>query len=155
MLRTSWPVVCRLLERLLELRRLSPALRGLSADCLQGDPDSQTLFLLYSNEATGLAEPIPASLVTRESLPSLPRRFGSHGIRIEMRFDRGPARRCLPMMSVCDFGDEQISLMTVEGPPTSGFRELENAIWGAVYDEVLRYEHEADALKTLPTRETP
>jgi hypothetical protein len=32
--------------------------------------------------------------------------------------------------------------MVVQGPPTVRFRELENALWGAVYEEVTRLEEE-------------
>ncbi len=52
------------------------------------------------------------------------------------------------MLSICDFGESQISLMTVEGPPTPRFRDLENAIWGLVYDEVTRFEREADVVQS-------
>ena len=77
------------------------------------------------------------------ALRGVRRTFGDDGLRLYLRFDRGPARRRFPILSVCDFGNSQISLMIVDGPPTPRFRDLENAVWGIVYDEVTSFEREA------------
>lgn len=148
------------MSRLLLLRDSWLPLRSLSEDCLRGDVDADTRFLVYSNEMTESpnpayvrdwaaflqrlnAEPMPATRIAREGPRAIRRTYGPHGIRLELRFDRGDARRRFPMLSVCDFGDSQISLMVVDGPPTPAFRELENALWGVVYDEALRFERSA------------
>jgi len=122
-----WPAVARLMRRLAALKDRAPALRGFSDRCLHGDPGGDSLHLVYVQDMTVA----PA------------RSFGPCGLLLEMRFDRGAARRRFPGLSVCDFGDEQISLMTVDGPPTAAFRALEDAIWGLVYEEAVRFEQQA------------
>ena len=124
--RHGWPMIARLMVRLMQLRNSWTELSELSDRCLRGDPQSDTLFLDYS------------------------RVLGEQGLRLEMRFDRGPARRLFPMLSVCDFGDSQVSIMIVEGPPTPRFRELENAIWGLLYEEVLLFERDAPSERRYP-----
>ena len=122
----GWPMIARLMSRLMQLRNSWTELSEFSDRCLRGDPESDTLFLDYS------------------------RALGELGLRLEMRFDRGPGRRLFPMLSICDFGDSQISIMIVEGPPTPRFRELENAIWGVLYDEVTRFEREELSERRYP-----
>lgn len=156
----GWPVVARLVARLERLRPYFLPLRGFGGHCLRGDPADDTIFLSFSNEMTESpnpdyaaewtaflerlrTEPMPATRVAREGPRPIRRSFGPHGIRLEARFDRGPARRRFPMLSVCDFGETQISLLTLDGPVTAAFRELENALWGAVYEEVTRFERES------------
>jgi hypothetical protein len=159
-IRDAWPMVARLMARLAALGDTWPPLCTFSNQCLRGDPDSNTLFLVYDHEMTESgnpsygeewaaflerlnSKPMPATRVARDGPRAILRTFGEHGLRLHLRFDRGPARRCFPMLSVCDFGESQISLMTVEGPPTQSFRDLENAIWGIIYDEATRFERAA------------
>ena len=107
-----WRTVARLMDRLTALRDRWPCLAGLSDRCVSGEPDADTCHLAYESD----------------------------GVRLHVRLDRGAARRLLPEMSVADFGDEQISSMSVEGPPSQDFRDLENAIWAVVYEEAVRFE---------------
>jgi hypothetical protein len=107
-----WRTVARLIDRLTALRERWPCLAGLSDRCLREEADADTCHLDYESD----------------------------GLRLHLRFDRGPARRLFPLLSICDFGDEQISSMSVEGPPSEGFRDLENAIWAVVYEEAVRFE---------------
>jgi hypothetical protein len=155
----GWPLVARLMARLADLRNSWPPLGGFSARCLRGDPCSDTLFLIHAHQMTETPNPrygeewaafldrlkresMPGSRIAREGPHAMLRTFGEQGLRLHVRFDRGPARRLFPTLSVCDGGDSQISLMVVQGPPTVRFRELENALWGAVYEEVTRLEEE-------------
>jgi len=159
-IRNGWPVVARLMARLQELQRTWIPLWDFSDRCLRGDSDSDTLFLVYAHQMTEAPNPcygqewtafqarlkdkaLPQARLAREAPRAIRRSFGEHGLRLLLRFDRGQARRLFPMLSVCDFGDSQISLMTVEGPTTARFRTLEDAIWGVLYDEVTRFEREA------------
>ncbi|HEV3027112.1 MAG TPA: hypothetical protein VG457_06030 [Planctomycetota bacterium] len=156
----GWPLVAGLMARVANLRNSWPALGGFSDRCLRGDPRADTLFLNYAHEMTETPnprygeewtafldrlkrDPMPASRIAREGPHAMRRTFGEQGLRLSLRFDRGPARRLFPMLSICDFADSQISLMLVEGPPTRRFRTLEDALWGAVYEEVLRIERQA------------
>jgi len=156
----GWPLVARLMARLADLRNSWPALEGFSGRCLRGDPRSNTLFLNYAHQMTEAAnphygeewtalldrlkkDPMPGSRIARDGPRAMRRTFGEQGLRLHLRFDRGPARRLFPMLSVCDFGDSQISLMIVDGPPTLRFRNLENALWGAVDEEVTWFEKQA------------
>jgi len=122
----DWPMVARLMARLVRLREAWTELGGFSDRCLRGDPSGDTLFLDYASS------------------------HGEPGLRLELRFDRGAARRSFPTLSICDFGDSQVSLMVVEGPPTPRFRELENAIWGVLYEEVLRFERAQGMARPYP-----
>lgn len=142
----AWPMVARLTERLLDLRRLHPALRDFSPRCLRGRPAADTLFLVYEREM--IESPNPG--YGRDAgAPAIRRSFGEEGVCLQLRFDRGAARVDFPILSVCDFGDAQISLMIVEGPTTPRFRELENAVWGIVYEEAVRYEFECERSRAL------
>jgi hypothetical protein len=147
----EWPMTARLVQRLQHLRPSFPSLDGFSDRCLRGDPGEDTLFLVYEHDRTDPPDSRPRG--TTDAFPhrgdeapaAAPRPgFGERGLRLLMRFDRGAARRRLPILSVCDFGEEQISLMIVEGPPTPGFRRVEDAIWGAVYEEVKCFELEME-----------
>jgi hypothetical protein len=163
----GWPMVAGLMARLADLRNTWLPLHEFSAQCLRGDPDSNTLFLVYSHQMAETPnprygeewaawlerlnrEPMTASRIAREGPRAIRRTFGEQGLRLQLRFDRGPARRLFPLLSVCDFGDSQISLMIVEGPPTPRFRELENALWGAVYEEATRFEKQDAGLSPNP-----
>src|SRR5579862_1064957 len=156
-----WPIVTRLMDRLIALKKDFPPLRDVSRRCLRGAPGSDTLFLVYERDLTesptlepgeereairprrtqAMTAASPASL---DDAPAIRRSFGEHGLLLQMRFDRGAARRAFPILSVCDFGDAQISLMSLEGPPTPQFRQLENAVWGILYDEAKRFDLERD-----------
>lgn len=166
-IRNGWPVVARLMTRLQDLRRTWIPLCDFSERCVRGDPDSDTLFLVYAHQMTETPharygeewtafqarlrnEALPQTRLAREAPRAVCRSFGEHGLRLLLRFDRRQARRLFPMLSVCDFGDSQISLMVVEGPTTAGFRALENAIWGAVYEEVTRFETEVSRPSSYP-----
>jgi hypothetical protein len=151
----DWPTVARLMRRLTELQRESAALCDLSPRCLRGHPASDTIFLIYEHD---MAETPNPGYRAHPAVPAIRRSFGEQGLCLQLRFDRGAARREFPILSVCDFGEEQISLMIVEGPPTPRFRDLENAIWGLVYDEALRYEAEQErprAGNSLPSDSDP
>jgi hypothetical protein len=125
----GWPAVDRLMSRLAGLTAAWAALREFSRDCVRGDPAAETIFLDYERDASGP----PA------------RTFGEHGIRLWARFDRGDARLRFPSLSVAVFGDEQLSRLNVEGPPTPEFRALEDGIWTVIYQEVKRFERENPA----------
>jgi hypothetical protein len=119
----GWPAVDRLMSRLAGLTAAWAALSEFSGDCVRGDPAAETIFLDYERDASG-------------------RTFGEHGIRLQARFDRGNARLRFPSLSVAVFGDEQLSRLNVEGPPTLEFRALEDGIWTVIYQEVKRFERE-------------
>ena len=156
----GWPIIARMTARLADFRKVFRPLRDFSDECVRGDRRSGTLFLTYSHEMSVVPNPRfgeewAAVLDRRRADPeaargaieeprAVRRTFGEHGLRLELRFDRGAARRLFPMLSVCDFGDSQISVMLVEGPPTSAFRELEDALWGLVYAEARRTEFETE-----------
>jgi len=120
----GWPAVDRLVSRLAGLTAAWAALREFSRDCVRGDPAAETIFLHYERDASGP----PA------------RAFGEHGIRLRAQFDRGPARLRFPTLSVAAFGDEQLSRLSIEGPPTLEFRALEDGIWTVIYQEAQRFE---------------
>src|SRR5258707_14633977 len=107
-IRNGWPVVARLMARLQELRNTWIPLCDFSNRCVRGDPDSDTLFLVYAHQVTETPNPcygeewtaFQARLKTealhwtrlaREAPRAIRRSFGEHGRRPLLRFDRGPA----------------------------------------------------------------
>jgi len=166
-LRSGWPVIAHLVARLEDLRKTWMPLRDFSNRSVRGDPDSDTLFLVYAHQMTEAPNPRygeewtafqarrmqeapPQTRLALEAPRAIHRSFGEHGLRLLLRFDRGRARRLFPMLSVSDFGDSQISLMIVQGPPTAAFRNLEDALWGAVYEEITCFETEASRPSSYP-----
>jgi len=166
-LRSGWPVIAHLVARLEDLRKTWIPLRDFSDRCVRGDPESDTLFLVYAHQMTAAPNPrygqewtafqagrmqeaLPRTRLALEAPRAIHRSFGEHGLRLLLRFDRGRARRLFPMLSVSDFGDSQISLMIVQGPPTAAFRSLEDVLWGAVYEAVMRFETKTSGPSSYP-----
>ena len=122
-----------------------------------GVPEDDCLFISYTAECTRTpnprfkeelaafkerlkTNPMPATRADILRPKEIIESFGENGIYFSIRIDRRKGRWYFSMVPMWEFGDSQISMLTIDGPTYEKLDAMRMAIFKVIAEEIQRFE---------------